>query len=124
MIFKSPYPDIEIPVKGVYQYVTSNPYGISDDKVIFTDGTTDKKLTFGTLKSNSKKFAAGLIDKAGFKRGDVLAIFSPNQVREIRSWRSYYIVNKKFKNRFCNFLDRLSNRFTWSNCSRRDSDIC
>jgi len=124
MIFKSLLPDIEIPSKGIYQYVTSNPNGINDDKIIFIDGITDKKLTYGTLKSNSKKFAAGLIDKAGFKRGDVLAIFSPNQVREIRSWRSYYIVNKKFKNRFCNFLDRLSNRFTWSNCSRRDSDIC
>ncbi|CAG8829416.1 14221_t:CDS:2, partial [Cetraspora pellucida] len=32
------------------------------------------------FKSESKKFAAGLLDKVGFKRGDVLAIFSPNQV--------------------------------------------
>ncbi|CAB4392602.1 acetyl-CoA synthetase-like protein [Rhizophagus irregularis] len=80
MIFKSLLPDIEIPAMGIYQYVTSNPNGISDDKVIFTDGITDKKLTYGELKSNSKKLAAGLIDKAGFKRGDVLAIISPNQV--------------------------------------------
>jgi 4-coumarate--CoA ligase len=80
MIFKSPLPDIEIPAMGIYQYIASNPSGINDNKVIFIDGTTDKKLTYGEIKSNSKKLATGLVDKAGFKRGDVLAIISPNQV--------------------------------------------
>ncbi|RIA89003.1 hypothetical protein C1645_738947 [Glomus cerebriforme] len=72
--------NIEFPEIGIYQYITSNPYGIDDDKAIFIDGTTDKKLTFGQLKSNSKKLAAGLINKVGFKRGDVLAIISPNHI--------------------------------------------
>jgi len=72
---------------GVYQYITSNPSGINDDKVIFTDGTTDKKLTYGEFKSNSKKLAAGLINKVGFKRGNILAIISPNQV-----WNKIYTV--------------------------------
>ncbi|RIA89004.1 hypothetical protein C1645_799648 [Glomus cerebriforme] len=80
MIFKSSFPDIEIPKIGVYQFITSNPYKINDDKAIFIDGTTDKKLTFGQLKSNSKKLAAGLKNKVGFKRGDVLAMFSPNHI--------------------------------------------
>ncbi|RIB11172.1 hypothetical protein C2G38_2204132 [Gigaspora rosea] len=52
MISKSKYPDIKIPQAGIYQYVTTR----------------------------NEKFAAGLQDKLEFKRGDVLAIFSPNQV--------------------------------------------
>ncbi|CAG8611492.1 14525_t:CDS:10 [Dentiscutata erythropus] len=80
MIFKSSYPDLKIPQDGVYQYVTSNPNKIPDDKVIYVDGITGKGYTFGEFKHESKKFAAGLQDVLGFKRGDVLAIFSPNQV--------------------------------------------
>ncbi|CAI2174849.1 6743_t:CDS:2 [Funneliformis geosporum] len=80
MIFKSLYPNIEIPFQGIYQYITSNPNGIKDDKTIFIDGITGRKLTYGALKSYSKKFAAGLIDKADFKCGDVLAMYSPNQI--------------------------------------------
>jgi 4-coumarate--CoA ligase len=80
MIFKSNFPDIDIKKIGVYQFITSNPYGINDDKVIFIDGITDKKLTFGQLKTNSKKLAFGLVNKVGFRRGNVLAIYSPNHV--------------------------------------------
>ncbi|CAG8604779.1 10155_t:CDS:2 [Diversispora eburnea] len=80
MIFKSKFPDVDIPTTGIYQFVTSNPNKVPDDKVIFVDGITEKKLTFGELKRNTKKFAAGLIDKFNFKRGDVLALISPNEV--------------------------------------------
>ncbi|CAG8494782.1 25004_t:CDS:10 [Dentiscutata erythropus] len=80
MIFKSKYPDVTIPQVGIYQYVISNPKKISDDKVIYVDGITGKSITYGEFKHESKKFAAGLQDKLDFKRGDVLAIFSPNQV--------------------------------------------
>ncbi|CAI2174496.1 11998_t:CDS:2, partial [Funneliformis geosporum] len=71
---------IEIPSVGIFQFVFSNPNKVSEDKPIFIDGLTDKKLTFAELKSNAKKLAAGLQDKVGFKRDDVLSIFSPNQV--------------------------------------------
>ncbi|CAG8599655.1 13249_t:CDS:10 [Cetraspora pellucida] len=80
MIFKSKYPDIKIPQVGIYQYVTSNPNKIPDDKIIYVDGITGKSYTFGEFKHESKKFATGLQDNLGFKRGDVLAIFSSNQV--------------------------------------------
>ncbi|KAF0510186.1 acetyl-CoA synthetase-like protein [Gigaspora margarita] len=79
MIFKSKYPDIDIPDVGVYQFGTRNPNEIPDDKVILIDEATDKNITFGELKSNSKKLAAGL-QTIGFKRGDVLMICSHNQV--------------------------------------------
>ncbi|CAG8595755.1 9768_t:CDS:10 [Funneliformis mosseae] len=80
MIFKSRFPDIEIPKIGVYQYITSNPSGIDDEKLIFVDAITNKKLPFGEFKRDTKRFAAGLIHKVGFKRGDVLAIFSLNHL--------------------------------------------
>ena len=80
MIFNSPEKDIEISTIGIYQYITSNPIGIKDDKVILTDGITGEKLTYGELKRNSKRLAAGLIDKTGFERGNVLAIVAPNKV--------------------------------------------
>jgi len=81
MIFNSPNKDIEsFAMIGIYQYITSNPSRMKDDKVILTDGITDEKLTYGELKRISKRLAAGLIDKAGFERGNVLAIVSPNKV--------------------------------------------
>jgi hypothetical protein len=110
MIFKSNFPDIDfkkIGNYGIYQFIiskfntnksygiyrfirfiiiiiskfiTNKSYGINDDKAIFIDGITDKILSFGQLKTNSKKLAFGLINKVGFKRGDVLAIYSPNHV--------------------------------------------
>ena len=82
LVFKSNFPDIEIPKIGIYQYITSNPYGIDDEEVIFIDGITDKKLTFGQFKSDTKKFANGLRNKVNFKRGDVLAILSYNHVSD------------------------------------------
>lgn len=45
MIFRSKFSDIDIKKIGVYQFITSNPYGIDNDKVIFIDVITDKKLT-------------------------------------------------------------------------------
>ncbi|KAF0476706.1 acetyl-CoA synthetase-like protein [Gigaspora margarita] len=80
MVFKSNHPDIEIPQYGIFQYVMSNQEGISDNKIIYRDGNTSKGYTFGEFKSESKRFAAGLRDKVGFKRGDVLAIYSSNEV--------------------------------------------
>ncbi|CAB5348745.1 unnamed protein product [Rhizophagus irregularis] len=83
VILRSKIPDIDIPTVGIYQFIFPDEKNVSDDKndkTVFIDGLTDKKLTLNELKSNSKKFAAGLQDKINFKRGDVLSIFSPNQV--------------------------------------------
>ena len=78
MIIKTPV--IEISTIGIYQSIMNNSNGINDDKIILTDGITGETLAYGELKRNSKRLAAGLIDKAGFKRGNVIAIVSPNKV--------------------------------------------
>ena len=84
MVFKSTVLDIDIKSKGAYQSLFNDQNRISDSKSIFIDGPTGRKLTYGELKSSTKKLAAGLID-IGFKRGDVLAIYSTNQVWKIDS---------------------------------------
>ncbi|CAG8813598.1 7103_t:CDS:2, partial [Racocetra fulgida] len=58
---------IKIPQVGIYQYVTSNPNKISDDKIIYVEWITGKSYTFGEFKHESRKFAAGLQDKLGFQ---------------------------------------------------------
>ncbi|KAF0445973.1 acetyl-CoA synthetase-like protein [Gigaspora margarita] len=78
--FKSKYPDINVPQVGIYQYVTSNPKNIYDDKVAYIDRITGKSCTYSEFKHESKKFATGLQVKLGFKREEVLSICSPNQV--------------------------------------------
>ncbi|RIB08609.1 hypothetical protein C2G38_2132896 [Gigaspora rosea] len=80
MVFTSRYIDIKISQDGIYKYVTSNPNNIPDDKIIFIDGINDKNLTFGRFKNESRKFAALLKNRIGFKQGDVLMILSPNHI--------------------------------------------
>ncbi|CAG8764784.1 25649_t:CDS:2, partial [Dentiscutata erythropus] len=65
---------IKIPQIGIYQYVTSNPNKIPENKVIYVDWITGKSYTFGEFKHESKKFAAGLQDMLEFKRASVLIV--------------------------------------------------
>ncbi|CAG8806962.1 11696_t:CDS:2, partial [Racocetra persica] len=53
MIFKSKYPDITIPQVGIYQYVTSNPNKIPDDKDIYVDGITATELSYQLIDSGA-----------------------------------------------------------------------
>ncbi|KAF0488031.1 acetyl-CoA synthetase-like protein [Gigaspora margarita] len=80
MVFTSRFTEIKIPQDGIYKYVTSNPNNIPDDKIIFIDGVNNKNLTFGRFKNESRKFAALLKNRIGFKQGDVLMILSPNHI--------------------------------------------
>ncbi|OZJ04010.1 hypothetical protein BZG36_03622 [Bifiguratus adelaidae] len=57
-----------------------NKYRCSDDKVVLIDGLSGRSIQYGELKRLIGRFAAGLREHAGFRRGDVVAIFSPNQV--------------------------------------------
>ncbi|RIB13036.1 hypothetical protein C2G38_2099411 [Gigaspora rosea] len=89
MIFKSKYPDLKVPQVGIYQYITSNPNSIPDDKTVYIDGITGKSYTYGEFKHDSKKFAAGLQDKLGFKRGKVTTANPKYQATEL----SYQLTN-------------------------------
>ncbi|RUP52394.1 hypothetical protein BC936DRAFT_144630 [Jimgerdemannia flammicorona] len=80
MIFKSLFPDIVLPKTGIVQYIFSNPYGASESKPILIDGLTNETITLGELRSLVNRFAACLQDQFGFKRGEVVAVYSCNQI--------------------------------------------
>ena len=76
MIYRSPYPDIDIPEVPLYDFVFQKASSIHD-QVALIDGPSGRTLTFGQLYGASQKVAAGLAER-GFKKGDVFAIYSPN----------------------------------------------
>ncbi len=76
MIYKSSYPDVDIPTVSLPELVFSQ---IAEriDKPALIDGPTGRTLTFGQLAAATQKVALGLAQR-GFKKGDVFAIYSPN----------------------------------------------
>ena len=76
MIFKSPYPDIEIPETNLTDVVMHRATELAD-KPAMIDGPSGRTYTFDQLQTLIRKFANGLTNR-GFKKGDVLAIYMPN----------------------------------------------
>lgn len=76
MIFKSAYPDVEIPEIGVAQFVLEGA-AARGDKPALIDGPTGRTITFRELYGGVRRVAAGLASR-GFSKGDVMAIYSPN----------------------------------------------
>lgn len=77
-IYRSRFPDFEIPNIDLISFLLENPNNISDDKIIYTDIYTKETLTYAQIKDGIFQFAAGLQDQYGFKKGDVLGLFAPN----------------------------------------------
>ena len=76
MIFSSPYPDVAIPDAPLTAFVLRHAERLAD-KPAMIDGTTGRTLTYGQLAEAIDRTAAGLSER-GFRRGSVLAIYSPN----------------------------------------------
>ncbi|NUL82731.1 MAG: 4-coumarate--CoA ligase family protein [Armatimonadetes bacterium] len=76
MIFKSPYPQIEIPNQSLTDYVFAHS-GSYLDRPALIDGPTGRELSYGKLIGMIRMAAAGLAAK-GFTKGDAIAIYSPN----------------------------------------------
>ena len=76
MIYRSPLPDVEIPVRPLHEHVFEHA-GRWPDKPALIDGPSGRTLTYARLRSMVRAAAAGLAAR-GFGRGDVLAIYSPN----------------------------------------------
>lgn len=84
MVYTSPQPDTEIPLEDVYHFLFERDTRPPDDMAFFIDPDTDRRLTFGEVRSLTKRFASALTLKFGAKRGDVLAILLPNDVSRHR----------------------------------------
>jgi len=76
MIVKSASPSISIPEVPVTEYVLRHAARLGD-KPALIDGPTGRTLTYRQLADGVRRAAAGL-SRRGFKKGDVLAIYSPN----------------------------------------------
>ena len=75
MLFTSPYPDVAIPDRSLYDYLFG---GLGDDdldRVAIVDGGTS--LTFRELRSGIDAFAGALAAR-GIRPGDVVALHAPN----------------------------------------------
>lgn len=92
MVIHSPLPSIDIPQVGLVQFLFSNINNVPEDRELLIDAETGKSLTFAAIKDNILRFAAGLQDKCQFKKGDVIAIFSPNQVIYIKNMNLFCIT--------------------------------
>jgi len=76
MIFRSSYPDIKIPQVPLTQLVLRHAERLAD-KPAFIDAASRRQLTYGQLAQDIGRAAAGF-RRHGFRKGDVLAILSPN----------------------------------------------
>ena len=76
MIYRSPYPDVDIPNITLQDYLFEHAAKHSD-KAALIDGPSGRTLTYGQLVEAVRRTAAGLAAR-GFGKGDVFAIYSPN----------------------------------------------
>ncbi|KAF8534024.1 hypothetical protein BDD12DRAFT_783981 [Trichophaea hybrida] len=81
MPFHSKYPPIGVPQVDLYSFIFDRKdMPFPDDQVIFVDGNTRRELKFSDIRNQAKAFGIGLKSFWGWRKGDVLAIFSPNNI--------------------------------------------
>ena len=76
MIFRSPHPDLDIPNVALTPFVLGRAQELGA-KVAIVEAPTGRSYTYGEIYVGVRRFAAGLHFR-GFRKGDVLAIMSPN----------------------------------------------
>jgi acyl-CoA synthetase (AMP-forming)/AMP-acid ligase II len=76
MIFRGPYPDVTIPEVSLTDFIFNSAAQIKD-KTALIDGSTGRALTYAEFEDAVRRVAASLSQR-GFKKGDVLGIFSAN----------------------------------------------
>jgi acyl-CoA synthetase (AMP-forming)/AMP-acid ligase II len=76
--FASPYPDVEIPDVPVPEFVLASGAARPDAPAL-VDGISGETLTNGELAFSIDRFAAALHAR-GLRKGDVVAVFSPNTI--------------------------------------------
>ncbi|KAI8084129.1 uncharacterized protein B0P05DRAFT_536257 [Gilbertella persicaria] len=80
MVIQSTLPPIQVPEIGIIQFLFKNTNNTPEDRPLLIDALTGESLTFGQIKDRILQFAATLQDRFQFKKGDVVAVFSPNQM--------------------------------------------
>src|SRR4051795_678916 len=76
MIFRSPFPDVDVPDVTLPAFVLEQA-AARGDRPALIDGATGETLTYGGLVRQVRSLAAGLAGR-GIGRGDVVALCAPN----------------------------------------------
>ena len=76
MVFRSPHPDVIIPNQALTDFVLGSRRGRPQDAAI-VDATTGRVVTYGELREQVRRVAAGFAE-LGIRKGDVVALCSPN----------------------------------------------
>src|SRR6267378_1499300 len=76
MIFKSPYPDIEIPDIPITSFILEHAVRFPARPALI-EGNTGRTLTYDQLVEATDRTAAGLFAR-GFRKGDVFALHCAN----------------------------------------------
>jgi acyl-CoA synthetase (AMP-forming)/AMP-acid ligase II len=76
VIFRSTYPDVDIPDISLPAFVLKGAAALGN-KPALIDGATGRALSYAELATAVRQAAANLA-RRGFRKGDVFAIYSPN----------------------------------------------
>ena len=76
MIFRSPLPEVEIPEVSLTEFVFSRASEHAERSALI-DGMSGRSMTYAQLRAAVRAAAAGLA-RRGLRKGDVLALYSPN----------------------------------------------
>ncbi|PMD39642.1 acetyl-CoA synthetase-like protein [Hyaloscypha variabilis F] len=76
---ESTYPKLDIPDVDLWTFLFERKdREYPDDKVIYVDADTNRSYTYAQVRSTALDFGKGLKSVWEWKKGDVLAIYSPN----------------------------------------------
>ncbi|KAL3456614.1 hypothetical protein BJX64DRAFT_39039 [Aspergillus heterothallicus] len=81
MPVSSQYPSVDIPNVDLWTFLferKDKPF--PDDKVIYTDADTKRSYTFQDVKQAAVTFGQGLKSVFDWRKGDVLALYTPNSI--------------------------------------------
>ncbi|MFI8997103.1 4-coumarate--CoA ligase family protein [Streptomyces sp. NPDC053542] len=79
MVFRSEYPDVAPLDLPIHEAVLGHSAVAHADRVALVDGLNGTTLTYAGLAARTRRLAAALAD-AGVRKGDVLALHSPNSL--------------------------------------------
>ncbi|PYH99613.1 acetyl-CoA synthetase-like protein [Aspergillus ellipticus CBS 707.79] len=81
MPVSSRYPPEDIPDVDIWTFLFERKdRAFPDDKVIYQDADTHRSLTFQQIRDGALSFGQGLKAIFDWKKGDVLALFTPNSI--------------------------------------------
>ena len=76
MVFKSPFPDVDVPDSLLGPFVLQHASRLASAPAL-VDGASGRTLTYAEFEGALKALAGGLASR-GFGKGDVLALMAPN----------------------------------------------